>query len=67
VNLEGEPFAVERAEVLEVAMPLREPFVTSFGLTTSRHVVLVRLTDPAGRVGWGEAAHLDQPSPGPSR
>jgi o-succinylbenzoate synthase len=42
-------------------MPLREPFVTSFGPTTERHVVLVRLTDADGRVGWGEAAPLDHP------
>jgi o-succinylbenzoate synthase len=56
-----EPFAIERAEVLEVALPLREPFVTSFGPTSSRRVVLVRLTDSEGRVGWGEAAPLDHP------
>jgi o-succinylbenzoate synthase len=61
VSREDEPFAVERVEVLEVAMPLREPFVTSFGPTTERHVVLVRLTDADGRVGWGEAAPLDHP------
>jgi O-succinylbenzoate synthase len=55
------PFAIERAEVFEVALPLREPFVTSFGPTASRHVVLVRLTDAEGRIGWGEAAPLDHP------
>jgi len=52
---------IDRAEVLEVALPLKEPFVTSFGPTVSRHVVLVRLTDADGRVGWGEAAPLDHP------
>jgi O-succinylbenzoate synthase len=57
----GEPFVIERAEVLEVALPLKEPFVTSFGPTVSRHVVLVRFTDADGRVGWGEAAPLDHP------
>ena len=43
--MSGETFAIERAEVLEVALPLKEPFVTSFGATASRHVVLVRLVD----------------------
>jgi O-succinylbenzoate synthase len=57
----GQPFEIERAEVLEVALPLKEPFVTSFGPTSSRHVVVVRLTDREGRVGWGEAAPLDHP------
>src|SRR5207253_3158741 len=56
-----EPFGIERAEVLEVALPLKEPFVASFGPTASRHVVLVRLVDGRGRVGWGEAAPLDHP------
>jgi O-succinylbenzoate synthase len=53
--------AVVRAEVLEVGLPLREPFVTSFGPTDARRVVLVKLTDADGRVGWGEAAPLDHP------
>src|SRR5439155_7492523 len=56
-----DPLVIDRAEVLEVALPLKEPFVTSFGPTVSRHVVLVRLTDADGRVGWGEAAPLDHP------
>lgn len=49
------------AEVLQVAMTMREPFVTSFGATATRHVVLVRLTGADGAVGWGEAAPLDHP------
>jgi O-succinylbenzoate synthase len=52
---------IERAEVIEVEMTLREPFVTSFGPTATRHTVLVRLTDVAGQVAWGEAAPLDHP------
>jgi len=42
-------------------MTMIEPSVTSFGRTTTRHVVLVRLTDADGAVGWGEAAPLDHP------
>jgi O-succinylbenzoate synthase len=52
---------VERVEVLEVALPLLEPFVTSFGSTDIRHVVLVHLFDADGAEGWGEAAPLDHP------
>jgi o-succinylbenzoate synthase len=58
---EAIPIDVARAEVMLVRMPLLEPFVTSFGPTSSRHVVLVRLEDRDGLVGWGEAASLDHP------
>jgi O-succinylbenzoate synthase len=57
----GEPAPVERAEVLEVEMTLLEPFVTSFGPTGLRHVVVVRVEDGDGVMGWGEAAPLDHP------
>ena len=53
--------SIERAEVIQVEMTMIEPFVTSFGPTTTRHVLLVRLTDADGAVGWGEAAPLDHP------
>jgi o-succinylbenzoate synthase len=52
---------LQRAEILEVELTLLEPFVTSFGPTSRRHVVLVRLTDADGAIGWGEAAPLDHP------
>jgi O-succinylbenzoate synthase len=52
---------VRRAEVREVVLPLLRPFVTGFGVTDSRRVVLVRIEDEAGLVGWGEAAALDHP------
>lgn len=49
------------AEVFEVALPLRRPFVTSFGATTTRRTVLVHLVGVDGAEGWGEAAALDHP------
>jgi O-succinylbenzoate synthase len=52
---------VQRAEVFEVELTLLEPFVTSFGPTARRHVLLVRLTGADGAIGWGEAAPLDHP------
>src|SRR5438034_2373546 len=60
-DTEASPIDVARAEVLLVRLPLLEPFITSFGPTSSRHVVLVRIEDRDGRVGWGEAAPLDHP------
>jgi O-succinylbenzoate synthase len=53
--------SVVRAEVLEVRMALKEPFVTGFGTTDTRRTVLVHLVDADGNEGWGEAAALDHP------
>lgn len=58
---EGAPAPITRAEVRQVEMALVEPFVTSFGPTDRRHVVLVRLADADGVSAWGEAAPLDHP------
>jgi O-succinylbenzoate synthase len=52
---------IATAEVREVTLPLRQPFVTGFGATESRRVVLVHLVDADGAEGWGEAAPLDHP------
>ncbi|HLI25233.1 MAG TPA: o-succinylbenzoate synthase, partial [Acidimicrobiales bacterium] len=52
---------VVAAEVREVTMPLRRPFVTGFGATDTRRVVLVHLVDGDGAEGWGEVAPLDHP------
>ncbi|MGH7903209.1 MAG: o-succinylbenzoate synthase [Candidatus Dormibacteraceae bacterium] len=58
---EAEPFPVTRAEIWEVSLPLREPFVTGFGQTSTRRTVLLRLEDAEGHAGWGEGAALDHP------
>ncbi|MFW6033504.1 MAG: o-succinylbenzoate synthase [bacterium] len=47
-------------ELVRVAMPLREPFRTSFGVEHERDVLLVRADTP-GAPGWGECVALDQP------
>jgi O-succinylbenzoate synthase len=49
------------AEVLEVELPLLRPFVTGFGVTDSRHTVLVHLVAADGVEGWGEGPALDHP------
>lgn len=53
--------AIRLAEVLEVTLPLRQPFVTGFGTVDSRRTVLVHLQDEDGVDGWGEAPALDDP------
>ena len=53
--------ALQVAEVREVELPLLRPFVTGFGVTDSRHTVLVHLVDEAGHEGWGEGPALDHP------
>ena len=60
-EVEAPRIDVVRAALLQVRLPLLEPFVTSFGPTASRHVLVVRLEDGDGHVGWGEAAPLDHP------
>lgn len=41
-----------------VRAALRAPFAAAWGSVTERELVLVRLEDEAGNVGWGEAAPL---------
>lgn len=45
---------VERADVYVVSAPIEPPAGVSIGLASSHEYVLVRVTDTAGRVGWGE-------------
>jgi len=42
-------------EVIEVALPLRRPFRTAVATITTRHLILVAISDGAV-TGWGEAA-----------
>ncbi len=44
----------------EVAMPLVRPFRTSFGVETTRHVMLLEVTTDEG-VGWGECVSSENP------
>lgn len=38
----------------EVLLPLREPFKISSGVEKDRHILLIRLKNADGTVGWGE-------------
>ena len=55
------PAKLRLAEILVVRLPLLKPFVTGFGVTASRHTVLVHLVDEDGFEGWGEGPALDHP------
>lgn len=44
---------IERIELIEIRLPLIAPFETSFGRTTERRIILVKVFD-GGSYGWGE-------------
>ena len=48
-----------RRSLLRLAIPLREPFVTSGGVVSARELAVIRLEDDDGRLGFGEAAPLE--------
>jgi o-succinylbenzoate synthase len=47
-----------RRSLARLSIPLREPFATSGGVVAERELVLLRLEDDDGFVGFGEAAPL---------
>src|SRR4030042_4749250 len=51
---------IDRIELREIEIPLVHFFETSFGRTTVRRIVLVRV-DSGGATGWGEVACGEAP------
>jgi o-succinylbenzoate synthase len=51
---------VQRIEIREIRLPLVHFFETSFGRTTERRIVLVRV-ETDGVVGWGEVTAGEEP------
>ena len=47
-----------RRRLARLSIPLREPFATAGGVVAERELVLLRLEDDDGAVGYGEAAPL---------
>ena len=45
--------------LLRLAIPLREPFATANGVLAERELLVIRLEDDDGTVGFGEAAPLE--------
>lgn len=51
---------IEAVELRRIAMPLREPFRTSFGTESDRDILLVRVVTPDAE-GWGECVAMAAP------
>ncbi len=52
---------ISSIELREIRLPLIHFFETSFGRTTERRIILVRVTDPDGAEGWGECTAGEGP------
>src|SRR5467141_3663522 len=52
---------IARAELLELTLPLLEPFIISGGTMTERRSLMVVLHDDAGHVGYGECPAFESP------
>lgn len=52
---------IESIELREICLPLIHFFETSFGRTTERRIVLVRVIDSDGGEGWGECTAGEGP------
>jgi len=52
---------LERVELREIGLPLKFPFETSFGRTTRRRILIVRVFDRDGASGYGECVASENP------
>lgn len=52
---------IQQIELIEIRMPLVHFFETSFGRTTERRILLVRVLDSDGVEGWGECTAGEGP------
>lgn len=52
---------LDRLELREVHMPLLAPFETSFGRTTVRRILILRVFDRSGAHGYGECTAPEDP------
>ena len=52
---------LERIELREIELPLKWPFETSFGRTTRRRILIVRVFDTDGANGYGECVAAENP------
>ena len=52
---------LERTELREIELPLKSPFETSFGRTTQRRILIVRVFDKSGASGYGECVAAEGP------
>jgi O-succinylbenzoate synthase len=52
---------LERLELRELELPLKWPFETSFGRTTKRRILIIRVFDKSGAYGYGECTAPEDP------
>jgi len=52
---------LELLELREIGLPLKSPFETSFGRTTRRRILIVRVFDRDGASGYGECVASENP------
>ena len=52
---------IAAVELFEIRLPLVHYFETSFGRTTERRIILVRVRDSEGAEGWGECTAGENP------
>ena len=52
---------LEKLELREIELPLVSPFETSFGCTTRRRILIVRVFDKTGASGYGECVAAEGP------
>ena len=55
------PLQISSIELREIRLPLIHFFETSFGRTTERRIILVRVKDKHGAEGWGECTAGEGP------
>jgi o-succinylbenzoate synthase len=53
--------AIEHIELREIELPLKSPFETSFGRTTRRRILIVRVFNRDGAIGYGECVASEGP------
>jgi len=52
---------LDRLELREIELPLKSPFETSFGRTTRRRILLLKVFDKDGAAGYGECVAAENP------
>jgi O-succinylbenzoate synthase len=52
---------LQEIELITIHLPLVRPFRTSFGTQTSREVLMVKVTNENGTIGWAECVAMSEP------
>lgn len=52
---------IYKIELREIELPLKYPFETSFGRTTTRRILITRVFDKSGAFGYGECTAPEDP------